>query len=332
MTHIKERRRMNLAVPLLAAAVLLPAAAHAQSWVPQKNVEIVVGSAPGGSNDKTARTVERILVQNKLLPVSLTVNNRPGGGSNIAFTYVAQHAADPHYLMVGTPSLLTNHITGLGKLHHNDFTPIASLFNDYIVFAVNAASPIRNGKDLVERLKKDPKSITIGFATTLGSHNHIAAGLLAKSVGVSARELKVIAHKGSAEAITNLLGGHIDLVTTAAGNIAGHVAAGKLRVVGVAANQRFSGPLADIPTWKEQGVNLVFGGWRAILAPKGITPQQAAYWEGVLLKATQAPEWKSDIEKNFWANDFVTGEKFRKDLDQDYADMKAVLVDIGLAK
>ena len=321
----------HLAIAALFASST--AAIAAQAWAPQKNVEIVVGSAPGGSNDRTARTVERIFVQGKLIPTSLSVNNKPGGGGSIAFTYVAQHAGDAHYLMVGTPSLLTNNITGLSKLHHNnDFTPIASLFNDYVVFAVNASSPIRTGKDLVERLKKDPRSITIGFATTLGSHNHIAAGLLAKTIGVSARDLKVVAYKGAADAITNLLGGHIDLVTTAAGNVAGHVASGKLRVVGVAAAQRYSGPLAELPTWKEQGVNLVFGGWRAILAPKGLTREQSAYWEGVLRKATESPEWKADIEKNFWSNDFVTGEAFRKDLDKDYADLKAVLVDIGLAK
>ena len=315
------------------AATLLAAAAGVQAqWSPQKNVEIVVGSAPGGSNDKTARTVERIVVMNKLVPTSVTVVNRPGGGSNIAFTYVQQHAGDPHYLMVGTPSLLTNHITGLSKLHHNDYTPIASLFNDYVCFAVNAASPIRSGRELADRLKKDPKSITIGFATTLGSHNHIAAGLLMKAVGGNARDLKVVAYKGSADAITNLLGGHIDLVTTAAGNVAAHVASGKLRVVGVAAEKRFPGALADLPTWKEQGVNLVFGGWRGILAPKGLTAQQSAYWENVLRRATEAPEWKADIEKNFWSDDFVPGERFRKELDQDYAGMKAVLTDLGLAK
>jgi putative tricarboxylic transport membrane protein len=317
---------------LAAVCILASAVSHAQAWTPQKNVEIVVGSAPGGSNDKTARTVEHILTQLKLVPTSLTVNNKPGGGSNIAFTYVAQHTADPHYLLVGTPSLLTNHITGLGKLSHNDFTPIASLFNDYVVFAVNADSAIRNGKDLIEHLKRDPKSVSIGFATTLGSHNHIAAGLLMKAIGGIARDLKVIAFKGSADAITNLLGGHIDLVTTAAGNVAAHVASGRLRVVGVSANQRFKGPLANVPTWKEQGVNLVFGGWRAILAPRGITAAQTAYWEGVLRKATQAPEWKADIERNFWSDDFVTGDQFRKDLDKDYADMRAVLVDLGLAR
>jgi putative tricarboxylic transport membrane protein len=317
---------------LAAVCTLVTTLCFAQGWTPQKNVEIVVGSAPGGSNDKTARTVEHILNQMKLVPTSITVNNKPGGGSNIAFAYVAQHAGDPHYLLVGTPSLLTNHITGLGKLNYNDFTPIASLFNDYVVFAVNADSAIRNGRDLIERLRKDPKSVSVGFATTLGSHNHIAAGLLMKAIGGNARDLKAIAFKGSSEAITNLLGGHIDLVTTAAGNVAAHVASGKLRVVGVSANQRFKGPLSNVPTWKEQGVNLVFGGWRGILAPKGLTPTQSAYWEGVLRKATQAPDWKADIEKNFWSDDFVTGAEFHKDLDKDYADMRAVLVDLGLAK
>ncbi|HXF67443.1 MAG TPA: tripartite tricarboxylate transporter substrate binding protein [Burkholderiales bacterium] len=318
-----------------AAAALLAAGAPAaaQGWSPQKNVEIVVGSAPGGSNDKTARTVERILTANKLVPSTVTVVNKPGGGSNIAFTYVSQHPGDAHYLMIGTPSLLTNHITGLSPLHYaTDFTPIASLFNDYIVFAVNAASPIKTGRDLIERIRKDPKSVTIGFATTLGSHNHIAAGLLMKAIGGNARDLKAVAFKGSAEAITNLLGGHIDLVTTAAGNAAPHVAAGRMRVVAVAASQRFGGALAEVPTWKEQGVNLVFGGWRAIMGPRGLTPAQVAFWEAALRRATQAPEWKADIDKNYWSDDFVTGAQFRKDLDKDYADMKSVLVDLGLAK
>ncbi|MBM3358809.1 MAG: tripartite tricarboxylate transporter substrate binding protein [Betaproteobacteria bacterium] len=319
---------------LVLSALLFAASApaSAQGWSPQKNVEIVVGSAPGGSNDKTARQVERILTGERLLNTTMTVSNRPGGGGTIAFTYVNQRAGDPHTLLIGTTALLSNHILGLSKLSYTDFTPIASLFNDYIVFAVNADSPIRTGKDLMDRLKKDPKSVATGFATTLGSHNHIAAGLLLKEVGGNPRDLKAVAFKGSAEAITALLGGHIDLVTTAAGNTSIHVASGKMRVVGVAAPARFGGLLANVPTWKEQGVNLVFGGWRAIMAPKGLSPAQVAFWEGVLRKATQAPEWRADLEKNFWSEDFVTGAQFRKDLDKDYADMKAVLVDLGLAK
>ena len=318
-----------VATAMLAA---LSATAGAQSWSPQKNVELVVPNPPGGSNDKTARTVERILVTNKLIPATLAIVNKAGGGGSIAYTYVQQHPGDAHYLVVAGPALLTNHITGVSKLHHTDLTAVASLFDDYTVFAVNADSAIRTGKDLVERLRKDPKSVTIGFSPLLGSHNHIAAGLLMKAIGGNARDLKVVAYKGSADAVTNLLGGHIDLVTTAAGNVAAHVASGKLRVVAMTAPQRLQGALAAVPTWKEQGVNYTFGAWRAIFAPKGLTPQQSAYWQGVLRKATEAPEWKDDLEKNYWANVFVTGEKFSKELDQDYAGMKAILVDLGLAK
>lgn len=321
--------RIALGLALAGAATVCAAQG---AWSPQHNVEIVVGSAPGGSNDKTARQVERILVEKRIVSTPITIVNKPGGGSTIAFNYVSQHSGDAHYLMVGTTALLSSHIVGNSKVSYRDFTPIASLFNDYVVFAVNAESPIKTGKDLIARLKKDPKSVAIGFATALGSHNHIAAGLLAKSVGVNPRELKAIAYKGSAEALTNLLGGHIDLVTTAAGNAAPHVAAGRLRVIAVAGPRRFGGALADVPTWKELGVDLVFGGWRGIMGPKGLSSAQVAYWEGVLTKATQVPEWREDLERNFWSNDFVTSAQFRKDLDQDYAEMKAVLVDLGLAK
>jgi putative tricarboxylic transport membrane protein len=323
-------KRMQCSVAMIFAATT--AVAGAQGWTPQKNVELVVPNPPGGSNDKTARTVERILKANKLVSSTMSIVNRPGGGGSIAYTYVQQHTGDPHYLVVAGPALLTNHITGASKLRHSDLTPIAALFDDYTAFAVTAGASLKTGKDLIDRLKKDPKSVTIGFSPLLGSHNHIAAGLLMKAIGGNARDLKVVAYKGSADAIPNLMGGHIDLVTTAVGNVAGHVANGKLHVVAVTATQRFAGALATVPTWKEQGVDHVFGAWRAIFAPKGLTPEQTAYWAGVLRKATEAPEWKEDLERNYWVNVFVAGDDFAKELERDYTSMKAVLSDIGLAK
>jgi len=324
---------MKIAGPVAALALaFFCTAAAAQGWIPQKNVEIVVGSAPGGSNDRTARFVERMLREHKLVNTSVTVVNKPGGGSQISFAYVNQHAGDAHYLLIGTTALLTSQITGQGRMYYADFTPIASLFNDYTVYAVNAASPIASGKDLLARLRKDPGSVATGFATALGSHQHIAACLLVKALGLNARDLKAVAFKGSAEAVTALLGGHLDLVTTAAGNAAPHVAAGRMRVLAVGAPRRLGGALADVPTWRELGVDVVIGGWRSIMGPKGLSQAQVAYWEGVLRKATQVPEWRADLEKNYWSDDFVPSAQFRKDLEKDYADMKAVLVDLGLAK
>ena len=321
---------------LSLAFVLACTASQSQAqpaWKPDRNVEIVVPSAPGGSNDKTARTVERIIQEKRLLAgTTLTVVNKPGGGNMMTMNYLIQHPGDAHYVMVGTPTILTNHIIGASPLNYTDFTPIASLFNDYVVFAVRADAPFKSGRELAERLKKDPKSVSIGFATAVGSHNHIAAGLLAKAIGADVRSLKVIAFKGSAEAITALLGGHIDLVTTAAGNVAEHVTAGKLRVIGVAANQRLSGPFASVPTWKEQGINVVFGGWRSIMGPKGMTPAQIAFWETILSQVVATPEWKTDLERNYWSNDFALSEQYKTDLKHDYTSMKAVLSELGLAK
>jgi putative tricarboxylic transport membrane protein len=317
----------------LAALALagIATAATPQGWSPQKNVEIVVANSPGGGNDRTARQVEGFLSRHKLVSVPLTVVNKPGGGGALAYTYVSQHPGDAHYLLVATPALLIGQIVGTSKLSYTDFTPVASLFNDYYVFAVNAASPIKSGRDLVERLKKDPQSIAIGFPTAL-SQNQIGAAMLMKALGRNARDFKGVVFPGTSEAMAALLGGHIELVITPAGNTSAHVAANRVRVVAVAAPRRFPGVLADSPTWKEQGVDLVFSGWRAIVAPRDLTAAQVAYWESALRKATSLPEWKADLEKNYWSDDFAGSAQFRKDLEADSAAMTALLTELGLAK
>ena len=323
---------MNFERALIALALLgCAAAVPAQDWSPKRNVEIVVGAAAGGSQDKTARAVERLLVANKLVNVPIAVANKPGGNNSIAYAYVSQRPGDGHTLMVAGPTLVSGHIMGSSALNYTDFTPIASLFNDYVEFSVNAASPIRTGKDLIERLKKDPRSVTIGVIS-IGGGSHLSVLLLHKAIGGNARDLKVVSFKAGAEVITNLLGGHIELAANTAGVSDPHIGSGRMRVVAVAAPTRLGGALAGIPTWKEQGVDLVFGNWRAIMGPKGMAAAQTAYWENALKRVTETAEWKADLEKNHRLDDFMTGAQFRKELDKDYADHKSVLVELGLAK
>jgi putative tricarboxylic transport membrane protein len=323
---------MSLCRVLIALALVLAGNAHAQGWAPQKNVEIVAPVPPGGTIDKFARSLERSMVGGKMLTSSVTVVNKPGGGNQIAYAYVSQHAGDPHYLLIGTTTLLTSHITGASKLTYTDFTMIASLFNDYIAFAVNPASAVRDGKDLIARMRSEPQSMTIGFSPTLGAHHHIIAGLFMKAIGASPRDLKPVAFRVSAEALTALLGGHIELVSTGAGNAALHLASGKLRVVGVAAPLRLPGTMAVVPTWREQGIDLVYGSWRTIAAPRGVTQEQAAFWEGVLRRVSETPEWKADLERFYWSDFFATGTQLRQNLEREYAAMKAVLVELGYAR
>ena len=119
--------------------------------------------------------------------------------------------------------------------------------------------------------------------------------------------------KGSSESLTALLGSHIELVSTGAGNAAPHMEAGKLRILGVSSGQRLPGTMADVPTWKEQGVDLVYGSWRSMVGPKGLTAAQVTFWENALRKVVESADWKAELEKNYWGDFFTTGAEFRED-------------------
>lgn len=323
---------MNLKLASCTLALLAVAnTAFSQHWTPQRNVEVVVGYAPGGGVDRTARALERILTTNKLLNTSVGVVNKPGGNTTIAYNYLSQRPADGHSVMVFGPTLFTTHITGASPLTFTDFTPVATLFSEYHVYVVSARTPVKSGRDLVQRLKKDVKQVTVGVSA-IGSPGHLSTGLLNRAIGGIAKDLKIIAFKGSSEALTNVLGGHIELTPAPASLAAPHVASAQIRAVAVAAPQRLGGPFAAIPTWKEQGVDLVYGPWRGILAPKGLPAAQLTWWEQTLRVVANTTEWKSDMEKIYAVDDFVTGAQLRKDMEKEYAETKAVLVELGLAK
>jgi putative tricarboxylic transport membrane protein len=326
--HVRNLVYLGIATVLGGAS----ACVSAQAWTPQKNIELVVSTSPGGSNDKTARLLERIIVRNKLVDSTLSIVNKVGAGGSVAGAYINQRPGDAHHLFIATPNLISMHILGQSASSHHDFTPVASLLNDYVLLAVNVNSPIKTGKDLVEKLKASSQSVTIGFASALGNHHHITTGLVTKAVGGDVRGLKLVVFKGSAEAITALLGGHIDVVSTSPANAHAHVSSGRMRVLGVASPLRLSGALGSTPTWREQGVDVVYGSWRAVMGPRKLTPAQVTYWENVLRKVTENPEWKADLETNFWSSYFETGAQFRKDLDREYAETKSVMTEIGLIK
>ncbi|MBM3344287.1 MAG: tripartite tricarboxylate transporter substrate binding protein [Betaproteobacteria bacterium] len=323
---------MNVIFKLLAYALLsLHASAWAQGWTPQRPIEIVVGYAPGGGVDRTARALDRLLTGNKLANSGVAVINKPGGNTTIAYHYLSQRPADGHTVMVYGQTIFTTHITGASALTYTDFTPVASLFSEYHVYVVAANTPVRSGKDLIARMKQDVRQVSTGVSA-IGSPGHLSVGLLNKALGGSARDLRIIAFKGSAEALTNVLGGHIELTPAPASLAAPHVGSEKLRAVAVAAPKRMGGPFAAIPTWREQGVDLVYGPWRGILAPKGLPAAQLAWWEASLRKIADTAEWKSDMEKIFAVDDFVTGAQLRKDMEKEYAETRAVLVELGMAK
>ena len=238
-------RRTEICAAL--AALLFAGSACAQSaWKPERNVEIISGTAAGGAVDRANRAVQKIWQDKKILEVPSTVLNKPGGGNTIAWNYINQHAGDGHYVSIAPYTILTNKIIGMSPLSYADFTPIALLFNEYITVAVRTDSPLRNAQDLVERLRKDPSSLSIAVASALGNHIHVGIAKPLKTAGVDIKRLKIVAFKSSGESVTALLGGHIDVVSSTTPNVIGQLQAGKIRVLAITSGQRLAGALADV--------------------------------------------------------------------------------------
>jgi putative tricarboxylic transport membrane protein len=318
---------------LVAATVvnlMISCAALAQGWQPTKPVELAIPTTPGGGMDRSGRILQKILQETGLVKVPVTVVNKPGGGGAVSVAYLNQHAGDAHYIAINSPNLIANDLNGRGRF--TEVTPIANLFSEYTVIAVRADSPIRDGKDFIARLRKDPASLAVSTPTTLGSINHLSFAVVAKNAGIDVRKLKPVVLGSGGDAVTALLGGHIDAHTGTPSSVVRMVEAGKIRVIGILAPKRMSGPYADTPTWTEQGVRAVMDTWRGVIGPKGLTPEQVAFWDAVLAKAVASDTWKREVERNTWVANYMNSAQTRKLFEADYAEYKALLSELGLVK
>ena len=206
------------------------------------------------------------------------------------------------------------------------------LFDEYFAVSVRADSAIANGRDLIARLQKDPASMTIGVSTSIGSGNHLSAALAFQRAGVDLKRVKFVAFKGSADSITALLGGHVDAVSTAVSAAVPHVRSGQMRTVAVSSAQRLGAPLAEVPTWSEQGAAAVVSNFRAVIAPKGTGADAVAFWQSRFAQLSETPEWKADLEKNLWSANFMDSAKTTAAISGYVKDVDALVGALGLRK
>jgi len=257
--------------------------------------------------------------------------NKPGGGSSIAYNYVNTHPKDGHYLVLGSRSLITNNIAASGP-SYTELTPVVYLFDEYIAVTVKPVSPIRTGKDLLAFMKKDPTAISFGIATSLGAPNHSGIAAPFKAAGIDIRKTKNVIFPSGGAASTAMMGGHIDVVPISVAFAASLMRNGQARLIAITSPERLPGILKDVPTWKEQGADVVVLQWRILIGPKGMTPGQTAYWEQTMKRLAEAEDWKSEIETNFWRTNLQGSEASKKFLAKDYQDAKSFLTELGLAK
>jgi putative tricarboxylic transport membrane protein len=228
--------------------------------------------------------------------------------------------------------LFTNHITGKSPINYTDFSVIANLGTEPSAIAVRLDSPLKSSRELFDRLKQDPSAYSISIGSTMGGTSHMALSRAYKAMGGDPRKLKAVAFAGTADAIPQLLGGHIDALISAINNAVPHVKAGKMRALAVTSPQRLTGEFASVPTLRDLGVDVVQMGWTIVMGPKGLTPAQVRYWEDMIAKAAQTPEWKAYLAENYWTYTFQRSGETVSYLASEYEIARRALTDLGMAK
>ncbi|MDH4293857.1 MAG: tripartite tricarboxylate transporter substrate binding protein [Betaproteobacteria bacterium] len=329
---MKKYFKINKLCVFLGLLLPLNGVVWAQDWKPERHVELIVPASAGGSLDNVGRTFHRLWDELKLMPVSSAVVNRAGGGHAIAYNFLNQHAGDPHFLSITSSTLHTSNINGRIKLSYRDFTPLAVMMTEYIAIAVRPDSPLKTGKDLIESLRKDPGGLSLALSSALGGTHHISLGMPLLSGKVDIKKTRMVAFNSTGEAVTALLGGHVDVLSGGTVQIAPHVASGKMRLLAVSAAHRLPGALASGPTWPELGYKGVFENWRGVIGTKDMTAPQVAYWDHVFGTIARSDQFKTLAQKNQWEINYKNSAETRKFLEGEYMELKEVMDFLGLSK
>lgn len=321
-----------IALVTMFALISASSLANAQTWKPTRPVALVVGATPGGSLDLTARLLQRILDQQKLVGYPVVVLNKPGAGQGLAWEYLQDRGNDGHAIALGGPNLASNPIMGTHMIGYRDVTTIALLFDDYTALVVRADSPLKSMREVAERLRKDPGALTIGVGPALGGGAHIGAVVGLKAAGVHIPGVRFVVYKSAGEAMTAVIGGEIDIAAGTVANYPPQLAAGRIRVIGITAPQRLGGVMAVAPTLKEQGIDGVFTTWRSVVGPKAMAREQVAYWEATLANVIKTDDWQKDLERNFWTSNFMTGATVRRYIEEQGKLFREIFSELGMNK
>lgn len=325
-------KKIALKMLITACGLIAATSIHAQSsWQPTSTVEFIVPAGAGAALDTAARQLQNLLAKENIVK-NFVITNRPGGNLAVGLNVLDQHPGDGHYLMTLTTSIINNHILGSLNRSYEDYTPIALLFREYVGVVVRADSPIKNGADLIRIMKENPNKLHIGVATSVGNHIHVGIASPLQKAGVAIENLSVIPFKSSGISITQLLGGHIDVVAATTPNLINALKNDKLRIIAIGSPERMGGALSNIPTWKEQGVDVSTSSVQGVMGPKNMTPSQIEFWAKALQKINDSKEWQTFLEQNQWKPFFYGPKETRALLDQEYASIKSVLSKLGLAK
>lgn len=318
------RRLASGAIALSLGLVIAPAFAQAPL-----ELKITAPAAPGGGWDGASRSLQQVITATGAAK-SVQVVNVPGAGGTVGLAQFVNNAkGDGNQLLTMGVTMLGAVLTNKAPVGLDEVTPIARLTADPLVIVVPANSPHKTIADLAAALKADASKV-VWAGGSAGGADHILAALVAKAAGGDATKLNYVPFSGGGEALAEMLGGRVAAGISGYNEFESQIKAGKLRALGIASGKRMAG--VEVPTLKEQGMDVEFANWRGIVAAPGISAAQKAALGAAVEKALKSDEWAKVLKARGWDDAYLGADAFAAFLKADQARVKEVLTSVGLVK
>ncbi|HXF82567.1 MAG TPA: tripartite tricarboxylate transporter substrate binding protein [bacterium] len=281
------------AVAGLLVALLVTAPLSGQAY-PSKPIEFVVPFGAGGGSDILARTIARILTEERIITVPIVVANKPGGSGAVGWSYVLSKRGDPYVLTTISGSFWTTPLVSQAPFKVTDFTPLAGLALDTFFLVVRAESAYRTVGDIVKVSKATPEVISVG-GSAIASDDRVVTAMLEKAAGI---KMTYVPFGGSGPALTAMLGGHVSSVWLNPAEAVEQIRAKKVRALAVSSTRRLT-IMPDVPTFRELGYDVVWDQYRGVSMPPGVPAEAVQTMWNAFQRLCRSPKWQKEyIEAN----------------------------------
>jgi putative tricarboxylic transport membrane protein len=297
-------------------------------------LECIAPAAAGGGWDLTCRATARILREQGLIPRVMRVTNLPGAGGGIAFAnVVGRRHGDPDVIIAASPATTLRLAQGqYGDLEAAQVRWVAALGADFGIVGVRADAPWQSLDELLDAWRADPSRIVVGGGSAVGGQDHIKMLVLGRTAGIDPRRIRYVPFDGGGEAMTSMLGGFIQVFSGDGSEVLGQLEAGNIRVLAALAPARLEGPLARVPTAREQGYDIDWITWRGFYLPDGVPDDVYTGWADALRTIEASPEWADVRRRNGLGPFLLAGDEFERFVHDQVRTFKELSFELGLAR